>query len=157
MTEELPRSGLVRDGVYLFPVRVYYEDTDAGGIVYYANYLKFAERARTEMLRRLGIEQGRLREESGLIFVVRSCSADYLIPARLDDELVVVTRLVAVGGASLDLDQEVRRGETALVQLSFRIACLGRNGRPARLPPALNAALDPLNNKTARMVSVHAR
>src|SRR5581483_12088671 len=109
MTADPPSSGAIRDGAHFFPVRVYYEDTDAAGLVYYANYLKFAERARTEMLRRLGVEQERLRAETGLVFVVRRCAADYLLPARLDDDLVIVTRLKALRGASLDLDQDVQR------------------------------------------------
>jgi acyl-CoA thioester hydrolase len=157
MTGLLPRDGVVRDGSYLFPVRVYYEDTDAAGLVYYANYLKFAERARTEMLRRLGIEQERLRSETGFFFVVRRCTADYLLPARLDDDLVVVTRLKALGGASLDLDQDVRRGDALLVRLAFQIACLGQSGRPQRLPPVLRSALGSLNHTATRMVSAHAR
>ena len=157
MTGLLPRDGVVRDGAYLFPVRVYYEDTDAAGLVYYANYLKFAERARTEMLRRLGVEQERLRAETGLVFVVRRCAADYLLPARRDDDLVVVTRLKALGGASLDLDQDVRRGDALLVRLVFQIACLGQNGRPQRLPLVLRAALGSLNDTATRMVSAHAR
>ena len=156
MTPDLPQSGLVADGAFLYPIRVYYEDTDAAGMVYHANYLKFAERARTEMLRHLGVGQEKLRAASGIVFVVRRCSADYLLPARLDDELAVVTRLARLGGASLDLDQEVRRGAAPLVRLAFRIACLGRSGRPARLPPALRAALASLN-VAARMVIAHAR
>jgi acyl-CoA thioester hydrolase len=157
MTAPLPRDGVVGDGAYLFPVRVYYEDTDAAGLVYYANYLKFAERARTEMLRRLGVEQERLRAETGLVFVVRRCTADYLLPARLDDDLVVVTRLKALGGASLDLDQDVRRGDAVLVRLAFQIACLGQGGRPQRLSPVLRAALASLNDTANRMVTAHAR
>jgi acyl-CoA thioester hydrolase len=157
MTGLLPRDGIVADGAYLFPVRVYYEDTDAAGLVYYANYLKFAERARTEMLRRLGVEQERLRAETGVVFVVRRCAADYLLPARLDDDLVVVTRLKALGGASLDLDQDVRRGDALLVRLVFQIACLGQNGRPQRLPPVLRSALASLNDTATRMVTAHAR
>jgi acyl-CoA thioester hydrolase len=153
----LPRDGVVSDGDYLFPVRVYYEDTDAAGLVYYPNYLKFAERARTEMLRRLGVEQERLRAESGLVFVVRRCAADYLLPARLDDDLVVVTRLKALGGASLDLDQDVRRGDALLVRLVFQIACLGQSGRPQRLPPVLRSALSSLKDTATRMVTAHAR
>ena len=141
MTTELPRSGLIRDGVHLYPLRVYYEDTDAAGLVYYANHLKFAERARTEMLRVMGFEQERMRHETGLVFVVRHCTADYRMAARLDDDLVVATRLLAAGGASLDLAQEIRRGESVLVALEFRIAALGKNGRPQRLPPVLRAAL----------------
>jgi acyl-CoA thioester hydrolase len=157
MTGALPRDGAVRDGAYFFPVRVYYEDTDAAGLVYYANYLKFAERARTEMLRRLGIEQEKLRAETGLTLVVRRCSADYLLPARLDDDLVVATRLAALAGASLDLDQEVLRGGATLVRLALQIACLGAKGRPHRLPAVLRTALGSLNDSTARMVTANAR
>jgi acyl-CoA thioester hydrolase len=153
----LPRDGAVRDGAYLYPVRVYYEDTDAVGVVYHANYLKFAERARTEMLRRLGIEQARLRAESGISFVVRRGTLDFRAPARLDDDLVVATRLSTLGAASLELDQEVTRGGESLVLLSFQIAAIGRNGRPQRLPATLRAALLSLNDTTTRMVSAHAR
>jgi len=153
----LPRDGVVADGAYLYPVRVYWEDTDAAGLVYYANYLKFAERARSEMLRRLGIEQERLRAETGLVFVVRRAAIDYLQPARLDDDLVVSTRLAGFGGASLELDQEVRREAQTLVRLTFQIAALGRGGRPQRLPPALRTALSSLNDSTRGMVRAHAR
>jgi acyl-CoA thioester hydrolase len=157
VTEKLPRDGAIRGGAYFYPVRVYYEDTDAAGLVYYANYLKFAERARSEMLRRLGIEQERLRAQSGLVFVVRRCTVDFLAPARLDDDLVVETRLVALGGASLDIDQDVTRGGDMLVRLAIKIACLGSTGRPHRLPPALRAALASLSNPATRMVIAHAR
>jgi acyl-CoA thioester hydrolase len=119
---------------HLFNLRVYWEDTDAGGLVYHANYLKFAERARTEMLRHLGVEQDRLRADTGLMFVVRRLVAEFLRPARLDDELAVATQIKHLGGASLDLDQEVRRADNALVRLALRIACIGRDGRPSRLP-----------------------
>jgi acyl-CoA thioester hydrolase len=157
MTAELPRDGAVRDGAHLYPVRVYYEDTDAAGLVYYANYLRFAERARTEMLRRLGIEQERLRAETGLGFVVRRCNVDFRQPARLDDDLVVVTRLTGLGGASMEIDQDVERDGATLVHLASRIACLGRGGRPHRLPPALKAALASLSNPEPRMVAAHAK
>jgi len=153
----LPRDGAIRDGAYLYPVRVYYEDTDAAGIVYHANYLKFAERARTEMLRRLGIEQERLRAETGLSLVVRRGTLEFQAPARLDDDLVVVTTLSALRQASLDLDQEVRRGGESLVLLSFQVAAIGGNGRPQRLPAALRAALLSLNDTTTGMVTAHAR
>lgn len=168
MTADLPRSGAIRHGVHLLPIRVYYEDTDAAGLVYYANHLKFAERARTELLRVAGFEQERLRQETGMVFVVRQCTADYRAAARLDDELVVATRVTGVGGATLDLAQEIRRREDVLVALEFRIACLGRSGRPQRLPPALRAALDeftaarkPLHNngsksKSSGVIARHA-
>jgi acyl-CoA thioester hydrolase len=139
-----------------YPVRVYYEDTDAGGVVYHANYLKFAERARTEMLRALGIEQERLRQESGVSLVVRRMTVDFLAPARLDDELVVASRLAGLAGASLDLAQEIRRGDEPLVRLDSQIACLGPTGRPTRLPSALRAALAFLD-EPSRMVSAHGR
>lgn len=169
MTADLPRSGAIRDGAHFFPVRIYYEDTDAAGLVYYANHLKFAERARTELLRAAGFGQQRLREETGTVFVVRHCAADYRAAARLDDDLVVETRVVGVGAATLDLAQEIRRGDDMLVALQFRIACLGRSGRPQRLPPALRAALDeftaarkpPRNNaskpSSSGVIAQHAR
>ncbi len=142
MIADLPRSGVIRDGVHFFPIRIYYEDTDAAGLVYYANHLKYAERARTELLRVAGFEQERLRQETGLVFVVRHCAADYRAAARLDEDLVVETRVTGVGAATVDLAQEIRRGDIVVVALDFRIACLGRSGRPQRLPPALRAALD---------------
>jgi acyl-CoA thioester hydrolase len=155
VSRPLPREGAVEAGAYLYPVRVYYEDTDAAGLVYYANYLKFAERARTELLRRLGVEQERLRAETGLFFVVRRCTVDYLLPARLDDDLVVLTRLAGLGAATISLEQEVRRGDAALVRLALEIAALGRSFRPQRLPPALRAAFLSLN-ETTKMVTAHA-
>ena len=139
-----------------FELRVYYEDTDAGGVVYHASYLRFAERARTEMLRNLGWDHGRLLSELGLLFVVRRCDADFRRPARLDDRLVVETTLEAAGGASMDLAQIVRRADAAgaaqgsgleLARLALRLALLGRDGRPARLPPVLRSALHPLLNR----------
>jgi acyl-CoA thioester hydrolase len=167
MTADPPSSGAIRDGAHFFPVRVYYEDTDAAGLVYYANYLKYAERARTELLRLAGFEQERMRQETGLVFVVRHCAADYLAAARLDDELAVETRVAGVGAATLDLAQQIRRRDAVLVALDFRIACLGRTGRPHRLPPGLRLALDkftaaspPLRTqriKTSGVIAQHAR
>ncbi|MFO0995478.1 MAG: tol-pal system-associated acyl-CoA thioesterase [Alphaproteobacteria bacterium] len=125
---------------HVFPLRVYYEDTDAAGIVYYANYLKFAERARTEMLRARGFDHTRLDSLAGLAFAVRSCRVDYLHPARLDDALEVHTRVTRVGGATLDADQDIRRDGTTVTRLHVRLACINRTGRPARLPPMLRTA-----------------
>jgi acyl-CoA thioester hydrolase len=127
-------SGTVTDGVHVFPVRVYYEDTDAGGIVYYANYLKFAERARTELLRIAGITHSDLMAETGVAFAVRHCAADFVKPARLDDPLTVHTRLTDIKGASIEMDQAIRRDGTDLVRLRVRLACMSRSGRPSRLP-----------------------
>jgi acyl-CoA thioester hydrolase len=127
--------------VHRFPVRVYYEDTDAAGIVYYANYLKFAERARSEWLREFGGDEAKAMKAGGLLFVVRRCEIDYLQPAWLDDLLDVVTRVTGVAGATLDLQQTVWRDNVDLVVMNVTLACLNAAGRPARLPAALRAAL----------------
>jgi acyl-CoA thioester hydrolase len=124
-----------------FDLRVYYEDTDLAGIVYYANYLKFIERARSEWVRALGIDQTRLKAEAGLVFAVRRVEADYLIPARFDDCLSITTRLAQRSGARLQLDQAVTRDGALLFQARVTLVCMGVDGRPARLPSALIAAL----------------
>ena len=139
-------SGTIESGRHRLAIRVYWEDTDAGGIVYYANYLKFAERARTEMLRLVGIEQDRLRAEEGLTFAVRSCAVDYLKPARLDDRLEIVSRIGNLGGASLVALQEVWRGAAALARLTVKLALIGSSGKAVRLPIRLKDALEPLTS-----------
>jgi acyl-CoA thioester hydrolase len=123
-------------------LRVYYEDTDAAGIVYYANYLKFAERGRTEMMRQLGFAHSAIVEESGVVFTVRRLAADYRLPARLDDALTVETRVGDIGAATLRLDQQIRRAEKVLVALDVLVACVGRDGRPRRVPVGLRDALN---------------
>ena len=137
-------AGTIENGVHVLPVRVYFEDTDAGGIVYYANYLRFAERGRSEMLRHLGIESGRMVDGLGLAFAVRRCAMDFVKPAKLDDLLTVETRLLEVGGASLSVDQRVRRGATDLVRMELKLACISLNGRPARLPGDIRKRLEGL-------------
>jgi acyl-CoA thioester hydrolase len=124
-------------------VRVYYEDTDLAGIVYYANYLKFIERARTEFVRGLGVDQGRLRAERGIVFAVRRVEADYLRPAKFDDELMVATEVLALGGARIELSQEVLRGAERLFAARVVLVCITDDGNPVRLPPEIRAALDP--------------
>ncbi len=136
-----PETGRIEGGVHRLPIRVYYEDTDAGGIVYHANHLKFAERARTEMLRCLGLDHGTLRQRFGLAFAVRRCVVDYRAPAQLDDGLLIETRLVRQGGASLDLEQRVTRAGRLLVRLELRLALVSAGMRAARLPAELNGAL----------------
>jgi acyl-CoA thioester hydrolase len=126
---------------HTFPVRVYYEDTDLAGIVYYANYLRFIERARTEWVRSLGIDQGRLREEAGIVFAVRRVEADYLSPARFDDVLEVRTDLRGATGARIVLAQEVWRGEARLFASVVTLVALTAAGAPARLPQALRVAV----------------
>lgn len=146
-------AGTIADGCHVLPLRVYYEDTDASGIVYYANHLKFVERARTEMLRRLGMDHPVLLEHFGLVFTVRRCVADYRAPARLDDLLEVRTRLVRLGGASIDLLQDVTRDGATLVRIELRLALLDRHMRPARVPTRLRDLLRPLRSTDAGGVS----
>ena len=124
-------------------VRVYYEDTDFAGVVYYANYLKFIERGRTEALRALGIDQGVMRT-AGLVFVVRRMAADWLAPARFDDLLEVATEVTETGGASVRMAQEVRRGGAVLFRATVQVACMDAAGRPCRLPPEVRACLTEL-------------
>jgi len=140
-----PTSGwaVEADHRHVFPVRVYYEDTDAEGIVYYVNYLKFAERARTEMLRLTGREQFAMLQEEGIGFTVRSCTADYLSPARLDDTLEVHSTVNEVQGASMRMSQRIWRDDRLLCDLRFRIAVMNREGRPARMPIDIRSALEP--------------
>ena len=126
-----------------FALRVYYEDTDLAGIVYYANYLKFIERARTEFVRGLGVDQGRLRADKGIVFAVRRVEADYLRPAKFDDELEVLTGVVSLGGARIALSQDVMRGAERLFAAHVVLVCMTEDGHPVRLPPEICAALDP--------------
>lgn len=126
---------------FIWPVRVYYEDTDSGGVVYYANYLKFMERARTEWLRSLGFEQDELLKRDNILFAVRSISLDYLKPARFNDRLLVSAGINARGHASLSFDQTVRRDSREseiLCTGQVRIACLAADTlRPQPLPKQL--------------------
>lgn len=127
----------IEDKEHFLPVRVYYEDTDAGGIVYYANYLKFAERARTELLRSFHIHQQKLLEEEHCAFVVSRVQIEYKTPAKLDDILLVRTIIKRVRGARLSLEQTVLRGDCSLVTLLVDIACIDKDGKPRRLLPSL--------------------
>ncbi|MBP9713582.1 MAG: tol-pal system-associated acyl-CoA thioesterase [Sterolibacterium sp.] len=138
---------------FVLPVRVYYEDTDAAGMVYYANYLKFMERARTEWLRQLGFQQSRMVEVQGVAFVARSAAVDYLKPARLDDLLEIDTRVASVGRAQVVFDQRVLRGAEILAQGLMRIACVNpaRDGRACALPSDLLALFRQLAPETAEI------
>lgn len=129
---------------HMFRTRVYYEDTDLAGIVYYANYLKFIERGRTEWVRALGVDQAVLRAEQGIVFAVRRVVADYLRPARFGDDLTVTTRLQSLGGARIVVGQEVLRGQEQLFQAEVTLVCLTDAGHAARLPPEVRARLQPL-------------
>ena len=117
-------------------LRVYYEDTDAGGIVYHAAYLRFAERGRTEFVRKLGIDQQQLRAETGSGFVVTSLTIDYLKPAFLDDNLTITTEIERIRPASVNFKQTVARESQILAHLKVRVACLDGDGRLTRIPRA---------------------
>lgn len=129
-----------------FPIRVYYEDTDAGGIVYYANYLKFAERARTEALRTAGISQQELLATQKIAFAVRTCHMEFFKPARLDDLLTIESHLDDIGTASLDMSQTIKRENDILVTLSIRLAVVGDGMKPARMPADIKDAINKVFN-----------
>ena len=132
-----------RAGVFSWPVRVYWEDTDTGGIVFYANYLKFFERARTEWLRSLGVAQSELKASAGGMFVVGETSVRYVAPARLDDELLVTADVEAAGRASLIIAQQAWRGDTLLAEGTIRIGWVDdKTLRPGRIPAAILQALN---------------
>lgn len=126
------------NAAFSWPVRVYWEDTDAGGVVYYANYLKFLERARSEWLRTLGIHQAELAAQDDVLFVVRRVEADYRKPARFDDALAVQSRITELGRASLTMAQQVWRGDEVLLAAQVKLACVSASGmRAAKIPPHL--------------------
>ena len=129
--------------MHQFDLRVYYEDTDLAGIVYYANYLKFIERARSEWVRALGVDQVALKAAQGLVFAVRRVEADYLRPAKFDDALTVTTECQAVTGARIELSQTVLRGAERLFVAQVTLVCLTDAGQPARIPADIRAKLLP--------------
>ena len=124
-----------------FPVRVYYEDTDMGGIVYHANFLKFIERARSEWVADMGIDQAAMRDEEGIVFAVRRIEGDYLLPAKYGDSLEVLTTTASVSGARLIMDQRVLRGPETLFTAQVTVACITLSGQPVRLPDAIRKQL----------------
>lgn len=123
------------------PVRVYYEDTDMAGIVYYANYLKYIERARSELVEEMGMNQREMRDEQGIVFVVRRVEADYLKPARIDDRLEVVTTHEAVSPMRWVFDQDVQRDGVSLFRAKVTAVCMTVDGKPTRLPAELRAKI----------------
>ncbi len=134
-----------------FPIRVYFEDTDAGGMAYHASYLRWAERARTEAMRALGVEHRMMIERHNSILVVRRLEVEYAQPARLDEPLVVETRILALRGATMAVDQRVLRAEdgAALAALAVGLACVDRASlRPRRLPDALRAVIEDVLRST---------
>lgn len=125
-------------------IRVYYEDTDAAGIVYYANYLRFAERGRSEMMRAAGVDHARLFAETGVALAVKRCAIEYVAPARLDDLIEVETRIIGARAATIDARQTVRRDGADLALLDVTLVALARSGRPTRLPPPIMNLVKPV-------------
>lgn len=135
MTDAKPQTAMPQKSPFLWPIRVYWEDTDAGGVVFYANYLKFFERARTEWLRAAGVGQQALRDETGAMFVVSEVQTRYLAPAKLDDLLSVSVVVEEQGAASMVLTQQAWRGETLLAEGRIRIGCVQADTlKPRRIP-----------------------
>jgi acyl-CoA thioester hydrolase len=134
--DDTPYQGAFEDGVHRFAVRVYFEDTDAGGVVYYANYLKFMERARSDMLRALGIEQREALEGGEGVYAVTEVAIKYRAPARLDDDLLLLSEVRALRAASCIIHQRVMRNSELLAEASVTVAFLSPDGRPKRQPAA---------------------
>jgi acyl-CoA thioester hydrolase len=130
--------GSASSGSFQYPVTIFWEDTDAGGVVYYANYLKFMERCRTQWLKALGVDQVKLRAERSLQFVVVNVSVDFLRPALLNDEVLVTAKLGKLTGATIEFKQAIWRGEVQLIDASARVACLDSGSlRPRPIPKDL--------------------
>jgi acyl-CoA thioester hydrolase len=157
-TERWPElAGRIEGQTHVLPIRVYFEDTDFAGLVYHANFLKFCERGRSDFIRLLGIHhQSLANPEAGepAVFVVRRIEIDYLKPGRLDDVLEVVTRCLEIGGASLTLFQEVRRGDTVLVGAKVVVVLVSPSGKAQRSGNLVRNALQRFVNQRAPIVSV---
>lgn len=144
MTKISPHSGFMKDTIHHFPLRVYYEDTDVGGVVYYANYLKFMERARSEMLRNLGVDQKEMLEYNkveDVSFVVRRAEIDFNQPAEFDDHLLVRSEIIKLGGASLLIKQDIMKKDKVLVSGEIKIAAIGIDGKPKKISKKLRDKL----------------
>lgn len=129
--------------MFVFPIRVYYEDTDAGGVVYHSQYLNFMERARTEWLRSLGFAQTLLRQQEQVLFVVHSMQLQYKKPARFDDALRVSSQLLAMGRSSFTCQQHILRDEVVLLEAQVKIACVHADSfKPTGIPARIKIALE---------------
>lgn len=136
---------------FAWPVRVYYEDTDAGGVVFYANYLGFMERARTEWLRALGFEQPEMAARDGVLFVVHAVNIKYLKPSRFNDSLQVTVEVVNVGGSRIRFLQRVLRGNEEITRAEVEVVCVSTDTlRPARMPDAMHATLEKIETGTKK-------
>ena len=125
-----------------FELRVYYEDTDMAGVVYHANYFRFTERARTEFIRELGIDQAELKQDTGLVLVVRKLVSEFLVPARFNDMLHVQTHPLAFTGSRVELAQDILRDRTLLFTSCTTLACMNEAGKPRRIPEAIRSGLN---------------
>lgn len=141
-----PPSGTFDGPLHLFPVRVYYEDTDLSGMVYHANYLRWFERARSDLLRLLGIDQRAAAEEGEGTYTVAELSIRYVAPARLDDAVTIATSATELGAASVRLRQRALRGSELLAEASVRVGFISPDGRPRRQPSAWRAAFESLHS-----------
>lgn len=135
-----PHDGVLAAGVHLFAVRAYFEDTDLSGVVYHANYLRWFERARSDLLRRIGVDQRAAQEAGEGAFAVSEITIRYRAPARLDDDVTIETRAEEIGAASCRLAQRALRGATVLAEARVRVGFVAPDGRPRRLSPAWRAA-----------------
>jgi len=144
LIEEVPLSGRIVDRTHVFPVRVHWEDTDAGGIVYHASHLKFMERGRSEMLRVLGINQNRLQQEHGINYVVARMEIDYQSPGLFDMAVHILTKVVRLGPARLELEQVITNGENILAKAFVRCAGIGSDGKPRVAPESVRTAFAPM-------------
>ena len=143
-------AGRIEGETHILPVRVYFEDTDFAGVVYHANYLKFCERGRSDFIRLLGIHHRELADPAAgdpSVFVVRRLEIDYLKPGRLDDVLLIVTRCAEIGGASLTLAQEVRRGKDVLARAKVTVVLVSSTGKPQRIGKLIRDALQRFVNQ----------
>ena len=141
-TTDTIKGNLFEDKTFSFPIRIYYEDTDAGGIVYYANYLKYAERARTEFLRHLGINQQEMLKNQECGFVVRNCNINYKSPARLDDALNITCKVTELKGASLKMEQKLYREDTVICEIEITLVFLSlATMRPSKIPTEIGSLL----------------
>jgi acyl-CoA thioester hydrolase len=138
---EAPSNGWWDGKIHVYPMRVYYADTDAGGVVYHAKYLDFAERARTEMMRLTDENENYRTNGRGILFVVRKAEIDYRKSALLDDVLAVLTEVTELGGASFSIRQQICRAETILASVRITLVCVREMGHPSRMPESLREKL----------------
>ena len=147
MASPNPPGGVINGARHIYAVRVYYEDTDLSGITYHANYLRWFERARSDLLRMLGIDQRAAIERGEGAYALSEVNLRYLRPARLDDDVVIETRCTELGAASCRMHQIARRGEDALCEAALRVGFITLDGRPRRQPPEWRAAFQTFMNK----------